>query len=91
MRRVYEPFFTTKHETGTGLGLWVVAQLVQRHNGDVHVWSRQREGASGTVFSIFLPMAHPAAADGMQANDLPSHIADAQNTPSESTHSGVIR
>jgi PAS domain S-box-containing protein len=91
MRRVYEPFFTTKPETGTGLGLWVVAQLVQRHNGDVHVWSRQREGASGTVFSIFLPMAHPAAADGMQANGLPSHIADAQNTPSESTHSGVIQ
>ena len=61
MRRIFEPFFTTKPETGTGLGMWVVAQLVERHGGNVRVWSRQRYGASGTVFSIFLPTAHPAA------------------------------
>jgi len=53
--RVFEPFFTTKPGTGTGLGLWVVAQLVERHKGSVHVWSSQRPGASGTAFSIFLP------------------------------------
>jgi PAS domain S-box-containing protein len=91
MRRVFEPFFTTKPETGTGLGLWVVAQLVQRHNGDVHVWSRQRKGASGTVFSIFLPMAHPATADGTESNELPPLTAHAQDASSESTHSGVIQ
>ena len=60
MRRIFEPFFTTKPETGTGLGLWVVSQLVERHGGHVRVWSRQRNGKSGTVFSIFLPMGHPA-------------------------------
>ncbi|HEY2469735.1 MAG TPA: PAS domain-containing protein [Terracidiphilus sp.] len=53
--RIFEPFFTTKPETGTGLGLWVVAQLVERHKGGVHVWSSQRAGASGTAFSVFLP------------------------------------
>jgi PAS domain S-box-containing protein len=61
MRRIFEPFFTTKLETGTGLGMWVVAQLVDRHGGHVGVWSRQRYGASGTVFSIFLPTAHPSS------------------------------
>jgi signal transduction histidine kinase len=61
MRRIFEPFFTTKPETGTGLGMWVVAQLVDRHGGHVGVWSRQRYGASGTVFSIFLPTAHPSS------------------------------
>jgi PAS domain S-box-containing protein len=55
MRRIFEPFFTTKPDTGTGLGLWVVAQLVERHKGRVQVWSSQRPGASGTVFSVFLP------------------------------------
>ncbi len=55
MRRIFEPFFTTKIETGTGLGLWVVAQLVERHGGDIRVWSTQRPGASGTAISIFLP------------------------------------
>ena len=87
-RHVFEPFFTTKAETGTGLGMWVVAQLVQRHN-DVHV-SRQRKGASGTVFSIFLPMAHPATADGTESNELPQHIA-ATRIRRESKHSGVIQ
>lgn len=91
MRRVYEPFFTTKPETGTGLGLWVVAQLVQRHNGDVHVWSRQRKGASGTVFSIFLPMAHPATADAIESSELSPHIEHPQNAAHESMHSGSVQ
>ncbi len=83
MRRIFEPFFTTKPETGTGLGLWVVAQLVERHNGRVRVWSSQRAGASGTAFSVFLPIGEvPAAviahddqltsqASGPQARDVP--------------------
>ena len=53
--RIFEPFFTTKADTGTGLGLWVVAQLIERHQGTVRVWSSQRPGASGTAFSVFLP------------------------------------
>jgi PAS domain S-box-containing protein len=55
LSRIFEPFFTTKPETGTGLGLWVVAQLVERHKGSVRVWSSQRTGASGSAFSVFLP------------------------------------
>jgi PAS domain S-box-containing protein len=58
MRRVFEPFFTTKPETGTGLGMWVVAQLVERHNGHVRGWSTQRKGAGGTAFSVFLPLGN---------------------------------
>jgi PAS domain S-box-containing protein len=69
MRRTFEPFFTTKTETGTGLGMWVVAQLVERHRGHVRVWSTQREGASGTAFSVFLPFQEApetnGAADGV--------------------------
>ena len=56
--RMFEPFFTTKAETGTGLGLWVVAQLVERHNGHVRVYSRHSGAPSGTVFSVFLPLNH---------------------------------
>lgn len=55
MRRIEEPFFTTKTETGTGLGMWVVAQLLERHHGSISVWSSQRNGQSGTAFSIFVP------------------------------------
>jgi two-component system CheB/CheR fusion protein len=55
LKHIFEPFFTTKTDTGTGLGLWVVAELVDRHKGSVHVRSSQKAGASGTAFSIFLP------------------------------------
>jgi PAS domain S-box-containing protein len=55
MRHIFEPFFTTKAETGTGLGMWVVAQLVERHHGHVRPWSTRRPGRSGTAISVFLP------------------------------------
>jgi PAS domain S-box-containing protein len=60
LSRIFEPFFTTKTETGTGLGLWVVAQLLERHRGSVRVWSSKRQGASGTAFSVFLPYGEAA-------------------------------
>jgi len=50
--RIYEPFFTTKGDSGTGLGLWVSAEVVKRHKGSLQV--RSRKGA-GTVFRLFLP------------------------------------
>jgi two-component system CheB/CheR fusion protein len=66
MRRSFEPFFTTKIDTGTGLGLWVVAQLAERRHGDVRVRSAQRAGAGGTAFSVFLPY-QTAPVSGEQA------------------------
>ncbi len=68
MRRVFEPFFTTKEETGTGLGMWVVEELVDRHHGQVRGWSRQKEGSSGTAFTVFLPFRDlPERADSGEA------------------------
>jgi PAS domain S-box-containing protein len=72
LSRIFEPFFTTKTETGTGLGLWVVAQLLERHRGSVRVWSSKRQGASGTAFSVFLPYGEaaqepPSSEDGAGA------------------------
>lgn len=55
MSRIFEPFFTTKTETGTGLGMWIVAQLAERHRGYVRAWSTCRPGRSGTAVSVFLP------------------------------------
>jgi len=64
VRQIFEPFFTTKTDTGTGLGMWVVAQLVERHRGHVRVLSTRRPGASGTAFSVFLPLGDTPT-DGM--------------------------
>jgi two-component system, NtrC family, sensor kinase len=53
--RIYQPFFTTKGERGTGLGLWVSAGIIDRIGGSIRVWSTCRPGRSGTCFSVFLP------------------------------------
>lgn len=58
-RRIYEPFFTTKGEIGTGLGLWVSAGIVDKHRGSIHVRSRTDSGKSGTTFTVILPLAGP--------------------------------
>ena len=54
-RRIFEAFFTTKDEKGTGLGLWVTHNIIQRHGGTIHVLSGTRPERHGTVFSVFLP------------------------------------
>ncbi len=54
-RNLFAPFYTTKGEKGTGLGLWVSRGIVAKHEGTIHVISSIREGRSGTAFSVFLP------------------------------------
>lgn len=50
--QVFDPFFTTR-AAGTGLGLAVLASVVQRHGGTVHVANRESGGAQ---FTILLPV-----------------------------------
>ena len=54
-RRLGEPFFTTKGQRGTGLGLWVTRSIVQRYGGEMQLRSSVASQRHGTVFSIFLP------------------------------------
>jgi len=53
-RRLFSPFFTTKADVGTGLGLWVTKSLVEQRGGYVRFRSRQGE-RSGTAMSFFVP------------------------------------
>ncbi len=53
--RIFEAFFTTKGYSGTGLGLWISSEIMERHEGRVRMRSSQREGRHGTVFTLFLP------------------------------------
>ena len=55
LNRIFEAFFTTKDIGGTGLGLWVSSEIVNRHRGAFRVRSTQKQGHSGTVFTMFLP------------------------------------
>ena len=53
--RIFEPFFTTKIDVGTGLGLWVTREIVQRHQGHIEVHSKADAGVRGAVFTMLLP------------------------------------
>ena len=59
MAKLFEPFFTTKGIGGTGLGLWVSKEIMDRHQGRLHVRSCQRAGRNGTSFTVFLPYPDP--------------------------------
>jgi signal transduction histidine kinase/ActR/RegA family two-component response regulator len=61
--RVFEPFFSTKGETGTGLGLWVSREIVTRHNGKIRVRSRLADAGrvGGSVFRLYLPSSSVSA------------------------------
>jgi PAS domain S-box-containing protein len=52
---VFDAFTTTKSPTGTGLGLWVVNEIVRKHKGSICIRSRIDTRHHGTVVSIFLP------------------------------------
>jgi PAS domain S-box-containing protein len=57
VQKAFEAFFTTKGFNGTGLGLWVCREIMERHRGRIQLRSKQGPGKCGTVVRIFLPFA----------------------------------
>jgi len=51
--RIFEPYFTTKEKNGTGIGLTLAREIIERHNGTIEVAS---EEGQGTTFTIVLPL-----------------------------------
>src|SRR5881296_1948603 len=63
-QRVFEPFFSTKGEAGSGLGLSMAYSIVRRHGGDIHVDSQPGRGAT---FTLTFPAAREQAKPGRPA------------------------
>jgi PAS domain S-box-containing protein len=75
--RLFEPFFTTKRDVGTGLGLWLTKEVVERHGGTIELIPRA-DAKPGAAFSILLPCSSDlsaVAADEVQVKPLlPSQL-----------------
>jgi len=71
--RIFVPFFTTKADVGTGIGLWMTKNLIEKQGGGLRFRSRQGANA-GTVMSCFLPLLHEAcvATEVCLGSDAPS-------------------
>jgi C4-dicarboxylate-specific signal transduction histidine kinase len=59
LSRIFEPFYSTKAEVGTGLGLWVTRELVEKNSGRIHVESGILPDGMSTCFQIELPLVLP--------------------------------
>ena len=53
-QNLFTPFFTTKNDVGTGLGLWITKDLLEKKSGGIQFRSTQ-SNRSGTVMRIYLP------------------------------------
>jgi PAS domain S-box-containing protein len=55
--RVFDPFFTTKEDVGTGIGLWVTKDLVEKNGGHIVLLTRGLPNGFRTAFRVELPCA----------------------------------
>jgi PAS domain S-box-containing protein len=59
---LFQPFFSTKGEQGTGLGLWVSRGIIRKHGGSINLLSRpDTHGAIARVFLATVPVISPGA------------------------------
>lgn len=58
-QKLFQPF-AGSFTKGTGLGMAIVYQIVQRHRGRISVWSRQHRG---TTVIVALPLSHPQVSE----------------------------
>jgi PAS domain S-box-containing protein len=54
--QLFEPFFRTSKPIGTGMGLWMCADIVSKYDGRISVKSSDTRKHNGSVFSLFLPL-----------------------------------
>jgi PAS domain S-box-containing protein len=56
LSHIFDAFFTTRSTIGTGIGLFIVKQFVEGHQGNIRVVSSTDDERHGTRMSIYLPL-----------------------------------
>jgi len=75
LARIFDPFFSTKEEVGTGIGLWVTKEIVEKNGGQISVKSGDLPSGFRTSFRVEFPLATFAQPHTFQlssSSELPS-------------------
>jgi PAS domain S-box-containing protein len=64
--QLFEPFFSTKTEPASGLGLWVTRSIAEKYEGYIRLRTSTREGASGTCVMVVMFSRRPRRRAGEQ-------------------------
>ncbi len=89
-KTLFEPFISTKGDTGTGLGLWVSSEIVRKHGGTIQVRSSARSPNTGAAFSVFLPLQFQVSAPSAIVNKCAIAATRQDNVPHNSTAGTVF-
>jgi len=81
--RIFDPFFTTKDDVGTGIGLWVTKELVEKNGGHIAAESGDLPDNMKTRFSLALPIALPTE-QTEAADPIPSASSESPSAPPSS-------
>ena len=57
LSRIFEPFFTTKEDVGTGIGLWITKEMIEKSGGLISVHNDNLPAGFQTMFRVEFPAA----------------------------------
>ena len=81
LSKIFERFFTTKGVHGTGLGLAVSKEIVEKNGGHIHVTSHTEGPHKGTTFAIYLPLSLKHTKDANASELTPRTILVVDDEP----------
>jgi signal transduction histidine kinase len=76
--KVFRDSFTSKGQKGSGLGLWMTAKIVRQYGGNIRFRSSTKQGHSGTVFSVFLPVVEAPSYQQTERTSATNEVRDSQ-------------
>ena len=75
-KHLFEPFFSTKAEKGTGLGLWISRGIIQKYEGSIRFRSLRTGNENATCFKVHIPLPSAEAGTvGFETDASPLRIA----------------